>query len=48
MFGDKPRQHIKKKRHYFADKDLSSQSMVFLVVMYMYKCGNWTVKKVEH
>ena len=24
-----PRQHIKKQRHYFADKDLSSQSFVF-------------------
>ena len=26
---DKPRQHIKKQRHYFADKDLSSQSYGF-------------------
>ena len=26
---DKPRQHIKKQRHYFADKGLSSQSYVF-------------------
>ena len=26
---DQPRQHIKKERHYFADKDLSSQSCVF-------------------
>ena len=25
----KPRQHIKKQRHYFADKDLSSQSYGF-------------------
>ena len=25
---DKPRQHIKKQRHYFADKGLSSQGMV--------------------
>ena len=29
MFGDKPRQHIKKQRHYFADKGLSSQSYGF-------------------
>ena len=26
---DKPRQHIKKQRHQFADKDLSSQSYGF-------------------
>ena len=26
---DQPRQHIKKQRHYFANKDLSSQSYVF-------------------
>ena len=26
---DKPRQHIKKQRHYFADKGLSSQSYSF-------------------
>ena len=26
---DQPRQHIKKQRHYFADKDLSSQSYGF-------------------
>ena len=26
---DKPRQHIKKQRHYTADKGLSSQSYVF-------------------
>ena len=30
---DKPRQHIKKQRHYFADKGPYSQSMVFPVVM---------------
>ena len=29
-----PRQHIKKQRHYFANKRLSNQSMVFPVVMY--------------
>ena len=26
---DQPRQHIKKQRHYFANKDLSSQSYCF-------------------
>ena len=38
---DQPRQHIKKQRHYFANKDLSSQTMVFPVVMY--GCESWTV-----
>jgi len=41
----KPRQHIKKQRHYFANKGPSSQSMVFPVVMYGYE--SWTVKKPE-
>ena len=43
---DKPRQHIKKPRHYFVNKDLSSQAMVFPVVMYGCEC--WTIKKAEH
>ena len=30
---DQPRQHIKKQRHYFANKGPSSQTMVFPVVM---------------
>ena len=42
---DQPRQHIKKQRHYFADKAPSSQSFVFPVVMY--GCGNWSTKKSE-
>ena len=29
-----PRQHIKKQRHYFADKGLSSQSYGFPIAMY--------------
>ena len=33
-------------RHYFANKACSSQSYVFLVVMY--GCESWTVKKAEH
>ena len=43
---DQPRQHIEKLRHYFANKGPSSQSYVFLVVMY--GCESWTVKKAEH
>ena len=42
---DEPRQHIKKQRHYFANKGLSSQGYGFLVVMY--GCESWTVKKAE-
>ena len=37
---DKPRQHIKKQRHAFADK-----GKVFPVVMY--GCESWTIKKAE-
>ena len=43
---DQPRQHIKKQRYYFADKGLSSQAMVFPVVMC--GCDCWTIKKAEH
>ena len=39
---DKSKQHVKKQRHYFADK---SPSMVFPVVMYGCEC--WTIKKAE-
>ena len=42
---DQPRQHIKKQGHYFANKDPSSQSMVFPVVMY--GCESWTIRKAE-
>ena len=42
---DQPREHIKKQRHYFADKGQSIQSYVFPVVMY--GCESWTIKKVE-
>ena len=43
----KPRQHIKKQRHYFANKVLFHlvKAMVFPVVMY--GCESWTVKKAE-
>ena len=37
---DQPRQHIKKWRHYFSNKVLSSQSYGFPVVMYGYE--SWT------
>ena len=40
------RQHIKKQRHYFANKGPSSQSYDFSVVMY--GCESWTRKKAEH
>ena len=40
-----PRQHVKKQRHYFADKGLLVKAMVFPVVMY--GCESWTVKKAE-
>ena len=43
---DQPRQHIKKHRHYFVNRGLSSQS-------YSFSCNHvwmwsWTVKKAEH
>ena len=43
---DKLRQHIKKQRHYFADKGSSSQSCGFPVVIY--GCESWTIKNAEH
>ena len=42
---DQPRQHIKKQRHYFANKGPSSQAVAFPIVMYEY--GSWTIKKAE-
>ena len=42
---DKPRQHIKKQRHYFANKGPCSQSYSFSIVMY--GCESWTIKKAE-
>ena len=43
---DQLRQHIKKQRHYFANKGPSNQSYVFPVVMC--GCETWTIKKAEH
>ena len=49
---DQPRQHIKKQRHYLADKVMQRhyyasivKAMVFQVVMY--GCESWTIKKAE-
>ena len=42
---DQPRQNIKKQRHYFVNKGLSSQIYGFPVVMY--GCESWTIKKAE-
>ena len=45
---DQPRQHIKKQRHYFANKGPTTKlvkAMVFLPVMY--GCESWTIKKAE-
>ena len=44
---DKPRQHIKKQRHHFADKGSYSQIYIFFpIVMFGYE--SWTIKKAEH
>ena len=43
---DKPRQHIKKQRHHFADKSIYSQIYGLLVVMY--ECESWAMLKAEH
>ena len=42
---EKPRQYIKKQRHYFADKVYLVIAMGFPVVMY--GCESWTIKKTE-
>ena len=42
---DQPRQHIKKQRHYFANKVHRVKAKVFPVVMY--GCEGWTIKKAE-
>ena len=43
---DKPRQNIKKQRHYFPDKGPLVNTVVFRVVMY--GCESWTITKAEH
>ena len=42
---DKPRLHIKKWRHHFANKVCMVKAIVFLVVIY--GGGIWTIKKAE-
>ena len=43
---NKPRQHFKKQRHYFANKGpYIVKAMVFTVVMYGWE--SWTIKKAE-
>ena len=44
---DKPRYHIKKQRHHFADKGLCSQSYGFSSNHRKYGCESWTIKKTE-
>ena len=41
---NQPRQHIKKQRHYFANKVCLVKAMDFPVVKY--GCESWTIKKV--
>ena len=43
---DKPRQHIKKWRYYFANKVHLVKAIIFPVIMY--GCESWTIKKAEH
>ena len=41
---DKPRQHIKKQRHHFADKIHIVKKWWF----FQYGCKSWNIKKAEH
>ena len=43
--SDQARQHIKKQRHYFANKYLVDKAMVFLV--FTYGCESWTINKLS-
>ena len=45
VFFYKPRCHIKKQRHHFADKGPDRQNYGIPVVMY--GCESWTIKKTE-
>ena len=44
--NDKPRQHIKKQRHYFTTNVCLVKDMIFPEVMY--GCESWTIMKTEH
>ena len=43
---DQPRQHFKKRRHYFANKVYLVKAMVLPAVMY--EGESWTIKNAEH
>ena len=43
---DQPRQHIKKQKHYFANKAHLVKATVFPVVMYGRE--SWAIKKAEY
>ena len=45
LYG-KPKQCIKKQRHYFVDKVCIAKAMIFPVVTY--GCESWTIKKAGH
>ena len=42
---NQPRHHIKKQKHYFVHKSLSSQGYGFSSG---HRCESWTIKKPEH
>ena len=44
---DQPRQHVKKQRHYFANKFKASLARAMLSPVVMYRCESWTIKKAE-
>ena len=43
---DQPRQHIKKQRHYFANKVMSKLHIVKVTLfpVVLYGCESWTIK----
>ena len=43
---DQSRQHIKKQRHYFVNKGLSTQGYGYPGVKY--ECESWTIERAEH
>ena len=45
---EKSRQHIKKQRHYFADKGPSSYGSKAMGFPVVNECESWTIKKAEH
>ena len=45
---DKPRQYIKKQRHYLTDNSLSSQVVcLLLLAVVMFGSESWTITKAE-